>query len=232
MIRVLVIVLLVLLLWPVWFREEYPVTYTGQWSWLDKMQAERAVRVVGQRFSDLYDLPPGQAFEYALGQVTFRSVPYDGWYATAHGQEILFRKGRVSVSLVIHELGHTFNYRYHNTLIQPTRLLIWEGVYARDGQFVTGNRYGSYDRHGGQRAPHNGYWSDNYRAGYQLHPRGLSPYGNSASEDFADIFLNWTRRSFVPNDAGRALHRWMDRNMKKWLPQVVLDPAITYYLEE
>jgi hypothetical protein len=115
--------------------------------------------------------------------------------------------------LIVHELGHLFDIRCGS---RPTKLLATEGVKDEKGALVTGTYRGGYDRYGGKRPPMNGYRSADWTTGDQIHP-GWRPNGMNEFEDFADMFLNWVRKSFVPNKAGIALNSWMKYHMIEWL---------------
>jgi hypothetical protein len=93
----------------------------------------------------------------------------------------------------------------------PEQLLKNQGIYTADQEFVTGACNGIYNRNGNPifQSPvdypykdvsyyHWGHMDDQYGSrnvkiltGYQWHPRDMEPNGNTAVEDFGDIFQNW-----------------------------------------
>lgn len=185
-----------------------------------------AVKLVGESLSPFsnHNLTPGATFIASFGNMVFKSDSNLGsWYGKTSHELIRLKPGIITERLTLHELSHAFEKhlysiagRYSGTN-NPVQMLIDDGVYADDGSFVTGYRNGAYDRHGGNLAPDNGYYSDNYLDEWQWHPRGMID-GNSASEDWADIFLNWVTGSFVPNKSGDSLMNWVDVNMVQWVP--------------
>jgi hypothetical protein len=133
--------------------------------------------------------------------------------------------GKTYPRLIIHELGHSFAARVRdiNKEFDPVDMLLKYGIYDNQGTFITGQTNHKYNRDNGLDAPQNGYWSDNYKDEWQWHPRRMAG-GNTPSEDFADMFLNWVCRSFVPNDAGATRDNWMDIHIPFWL-DVITDPS-------
>lgn len=61
-----------------------------------------------------------------------------------------------------------------------------------------------------------GYRSDDYPD--VQHP--LTDNGNTSGEDFADMYLNYTRDTFSSDDYGRARYLWMVGNMASWMETI------------
>ena len=139
-------------------------------------------------------------------------------YAHAEKNSIALVPGWGYVELFWHEFGHVLGARLWPG--GPVGYLRNHGIYTVGGQFLTGRQppY-AYNRNNKVRAPDNGYVSDDWKAGYQLHPRNMSgdESGNCAVEDAADLWGNWGRETFVDNAAGNTLFSWYDSNIKVWL---------------
>lgn len=58
---------------------------------------------------------------------------------------------------------------------------------------------------------------DNIRSGMPGGPYQQSPFNTTNNELFADMFLNWTYRSFERNDVGNLQRSWMNQHMPVWL---------------
>jgi len=129
-----------------------------------------------------------------------------------------------------HELGHAFNYAlYPNTTDnrsygQGIIDLALEGVWVK-GERIAGNVKGMYavdvDPVTGEV-----YYlrtSAGYRSG--LYSVDGGPYQQNAtsavSEDFADMFMNWTYDTFAANDYGDERYYWMDSHMSTWISLAV-----------
>jgi hypothetical protein len=115
--------------------------------------------------------------------------------------------------LVIHELGHVFSLRRNN---QPYTDIDGASVTDSRDSHVFGTPAGStiYERTVA------GYLSD--RSPYMYHgPAKFDDFYVNAHDDFADMFLNWTRNSFDYSfdafGAGIERYNWMSQNMYGWL---------------
>jgi hypothetical protein len=112
---------------------------------------------------------------------------------------------------MIHEFGHRLN----NSANQGLTTLLNDpanAVYDEGGNFVTGNQGNGYNRGGNRNAPFNGYRSDMPACPYQCHPRWMDG-GNSANEEWADMFMNFIGDTFAGNSAGTALVNWTTTNL-------------------
>jgi hypothetical protein len=58
---------------------------------------------------------------------------------------------------------------------------------------------------------------DNIRSGMPGRPYQQSPFDTSNNELFADMFLNWTYRSFERNRYGNPQRSWMNQHMPVWV---------------
>jgi hypothetical protein len=122
----------------------------------------------------------------------------------------------------------------------PEYLLQHEGIYDyfdKNHSFVTGydSSLGRYNRSAGinpiedsENYPYLGatyyeyQWIDGIKykvyKGYQWHSEIMNDIGNSASEDWADIFMNWTYGSFnFSNTKGLTLFFWTHAHMQEWV---------------
>jgi hypothetical protein len=224
------------------FLKEAGVALEGNWTDAELLAAAKAVYQVGQKFKDKLaamgypTVGVGEAFRMVFGDMTFYygdkpagALPLSGFWGRSGAHNITFQPGKVTPRLVEHELGHEFAFLlydekkgYAKLPHHPLSMLINQGVWS-NGEFVTGNRNGSYDRNGGlSAADGNGYRSDNYLDEWQYHPRSMGDDGNSADEDWADIFLNWSNDSFADNPHGKSLFDWTDSNMEMWLREALV----------
>jgi hypothetical protein len=219
------------------FLQEAGIQLAGEWTNEELIAVARVVRQIGAKFKTILstmgypNLSIADAFHMVFGDMTFYygdkppgSLPLSGYWGRSGAHSITFQPGKVTSRLVGHELGHELAFLlydsqkgYANLPDHPVSMLIDEGIWD-NGEFITGNRNGSYDRNGGLSAQDgNGYRSDDYHDEWQYHPRTMGVDGNSADEDWADIFLNWTYDSFADNPHGAALDQLTDANMEKWL---------------
>jgi hypothetical protein len=225
------------------FLETAGVKLVGDWTDEEILAVAAAVEKIGEKFKTILETmkfhPPdaASAFLMIFGCLTLYygdkqpgATKLKGYWGISGDHQITFQPGKVTDELVEHELGHELafllydnNKGFENIPNHPIEKLIHEGVWTEDGDFVTGDRNGSYDRNGGLTSKEgNGYRSDDYHEGFQLHPRTMGPDGNSADEDWADIFMNWTSDgSFAPNSHGEALFKWVNTNMPTWLRMAI-----------
>lgn len=199
----------------------YNVIYNGAWSNADRTAVMITVDAISKRLAECLDLPVVAAFNTVFFiPVYFRSANglVRGHWAYASGRIVQMTIGRVTERLVSHELGHVYQYmaaRRFEYPRSPVARLIADGVYTADGAMVTGVANGMYRRHNRLTAPANGYLSDDWRFGCQLHPVSMSG-GNSAGEDWADMWMNWVYDIFFDNPAGQALHRFVESAVRQW----------------
>jgi len=219
------------------FLEEAGIAMVGNWTDEEISATAKTVRQIGGKFKEKLNsmgyIAPNEAMAFlaVFGPMTFYYGDKDpgasklnGYWGISGDHKITFLPGKVTSRLVGHELGHELSHLLYDNLAgyvnipdHPVSMLIHTGVWV-DGKFVTGNRYGSYDRNGGLSAKDgNGYRSDDYHDGWQYHPRSMGADGNTADEDWADIFLNWSFNSFADNTHGKALFTWTDSHMDTWL---------------
>ena len=194
-------------------------SFIGNWKSVDHNEALIGIIDFSYALSQHTGTSPYSAFKCVMGDPPFQAKivkdEFSG-YATGHG--LYFRPGKVTKRLVVHELAHWFAFRINaiNEEKGPEYLLENYGVWSGD-QLITGTTQGIfYLRNNHMNAPENGYYSDDYRDEYQIHPR-KHIMGVNESEDFADMVLNWVYKSFVPNRAGKALYAWVDSHMQIWL---------------
>lgn len=215
----------------------YDVYVEGDWSAKDQEEMIKAVEYTSVALGGKIHKDSYTVFNEIFSGLIIREAPSDVLYfCRAYSNNVLLCKPeKITHRLLIHELGHLFDSKLkgiqggiYSGIDHPIEFLLHNGILNRSGEFVTGTRYGSYDRNGGKYAPENGYWSDNYRDGWQWHPRGMNGNGNTVKEDWADIFLNWTTNSFVKNENGIALFNWVDNNIGRWI-RLLTKENLTYY---
>jgi len=122
--------------------------------------------------------------------------------------------------------------------ISPEQQLQNKGIYTTGGIFITGdNANGGYNRNGNRELISAYLDGDYYRivptdcidengkvgkkdiyhyTPYQWHPKSMDG-GNTAAEDFADIFQNWVFSSFAHNESGNGINDWMNKWMPVWM---------------
>lgn len=113
----------------------------------------------------------------------------------------------ISSRLVAHEFGHAFNNNIGGlgvSTLGSTTIKTANGAYVEGNELdVNGNTV--WNR------TNDGYKSDWFPD--QQHPLKYDAAGNTAGEDFGDMFLNWTYNSFDTNPAGVARYDWMSAHM-------------------
>ena len=198
---------------------------------------------VGNALAGIIGQAPETTFVKVFGSLKFYygdgPSPYlelGGMFGrTAIPYGIAFKKGVVTPRLIGHELGHAFDRRMWikngNSYAEdaPTNQLN-RGLYIKVDPtnidtwiFITGiDTYGSgqYKRNNGIRGTESGYGSDTYPCQYHYYkPNGglMDQESESAGEEFADIFLNWSLGGFVNNTRGNLLKNWMNTNMPNWI---------------
>ncbi|HBI37103.1 MAG TPA: hypothetical protein DDY71_05610 [Spirochaetia bacterium] len=192
----------------------YDFTLDGDWNDNDKSIIQEAIYDIAIAFAQITTLTPVTIYNSVFGNLTFKlsgSLKYYGFVEDKNF--ISFKPNKITKYIVVHEMGHLFYLR----IPQPIEILSKTGIYSPSNKFLTGlHPYGYYYRNNGKSAPKNGYVSDWYIDGYQLHPVTL-PDGNNVDEDWADLFRNWVYNSFVENEAGITLYNWVNDHMTLWL---------------
>jgi RHS repeat-associated protein len=216
------------------FSEMYGITFKGEWVLDELIAVMSGVERVGQALAGYIAGIASNAFRTVFGNMNIwygdgptNDLKLGGYFGKSVYPDIALKPGMITARLVVHELGHAFeraiwtkNGNAYAGTNNPIELLTHGGVSAGD-IFITGQRPEidtAYNRNYGVNATDNGYWSDDYRDGWQWHPREMTD-GNNAYEDWADIFLNWTYNSFVLNMAGIALNSWVNVNMADWISE-------------
>jgi len=192
----------------------YDFTLDGEWSDDDRLVISTAIHDIALALSQATNLPPHIIYNRVFGKLTFKLSGSLKYYGYVEDENFLsFKPNKITKYLVVHELGHLFSLRNP----KPIDTLSKEAIYTPSKKFLTGlHPYGYYYRNNGKSAPKNGYVSDWYTDGYQLHPITL-PDGNNVDEDWADLFRNWVYNSFVQNEAGITLYNWVNDHMILWL---------------
>jgi hypothetical protein len=167
------------------------IAYTGNWTEADKHAARHAISMVS------FALDGGterDEFNDLFGDLTFearKSLPgrYHGYVVPGDAHRILFRIGKVTPRLVIHELGHLCNDNVPEDE-SPAYELGKYGIKTPSGKWVTGFQ---------------GYLHRGYP--WQQHPPNWKNY--NTSERWADMLLAWVYGEFADNEAGDALNAWV-----------------------
>jgi hypothetical protein len=188
----------------------YPIIFKDKWLIEDQLELMEGIIIFSRKLASITGGTPEDAFYCLLGEITVESVSrckggWDAYVAPGVTDKIQFRRGRVTRRLVIHELGHLVNDTDTNT--KPIDLLARFGVRTSDGILVTGPGRGGYQRWCGYYSTErNGYVFVVFP--YLQHPRWWYK-GNTAIEDWADMFLIWILGEFADNDAGIALDKFV-----------------------
>lgn len=183
------------------------------WSKKDMQGLNSGIEAVELAFSRINPLITFDSIFYDFTFNLSPSIAYYG-YTDKYENKITFRPRKVFREVFIHEVGHGFAKVTHPG---PMEVLDKESIYTPSGKFITGIHpiyRRIYWRHGKKKSPFNGYKSDG--GIYQLHPLTMKD-SNNASEDWADMFLNWVLSSFADNEVGNTLYTWVDNHMKLWL---------------
>jgi RHS repeat-associated protein len=186
----------------------------ANWNFGYSTELMLTVMEIDYRLDNTYGLT--NAFRDSMGKTTIISEDYPpgNYYGETDGSVITFY-GHLSPEDMIHELGHRIN----NAANQGLTNLLDDPSYAvfdMHNKFVTGNRGNGYDRGGGNPAPQNGYRSD-LPCPYQCHPRSMDASGNTANEEWADMFMNFIGNTYADNPAGNALYNWTTTNLASFI---------------
>jgi RHS repeat-associated protein len=192
------------------------------------------LRAIGAAFSEAMSDHPDSvtAFRTVFDGLTLSldpSIsPMDG---RSNADSIRLRPGRITGRLLGHELGHVFAFRIKRgdggmySSGHPEMMLI-AGLYHKSGAFMTGeNRAygdGSYRRNDLVLGYESGYECDTVPCQYHLmseiYPSEyMDADSNSAGEEWADMFLNWSLGGFNDSTRGQYYEMWMTSNMSEWI---------------
>lgn len=169
------------------------ITFTGYWLANDRKVAKQATELVAARLGERLSMEPTDAWQRVFPQpVEFAATGglINGHHAWAQDNKITVMRNRVTVQLVIHELGHLIP--FEPLPAEPPFLRTWR-----------------------LRAPDNGYISDRWKDGYQQHPLGMKGW-SKPGEQWADMWLNWVRRSFADNENGQKLFAYVETAVGMW----------------
>jgi hypothetical protein len=169
-----------------------------------------------------------QAFHYTFGNMTFCSgdcngIVLGGYYGISSGSTIALNLSHLSGQGVAHELGHSFETRVYDSLGSnvtgaPVNMLAAIGNAIKD---LRGRHVSGYDPNAGTFVrTMEGYGDCGLICSY--HPLDMMPEGDSAGEDYADMFMNWAYGSFAndTNGAGSARYNWINDNIAHWIGHI------------
>jgi hypothetical protein len=148
-------------------------------------------------FVQTFDISPAKPFIIThfnrgkVGGIAYSShrIGFSGFYRLDNAQQ-------KSINLVLHEIGHAFEFLIFERLgytYTPGHLLAMTHNFP---DRTKGGYYGSQ-------------WI--WQQSYSTHPR----------EEFADMFIGWTRERWGDNDMGKTRKTFMDQRMAQWL--ILLD---------
>jgi hypothetical protein len=218
--------------------EDFGVNLTGTFTSNELFEVLHALQAVGSALINFIGGTAETAFQAAFGGFGPLEIAGYNSLGSLSGQwadgKVKLDSGEITARLVVHELAHAFASRVYDTLTyrlggdverSPVNILSNTRIYAA-GKLITGLSLdgGRFDRYGKNdtedyAAPDNGFLGDyqNDPDQWQVHPLGMEPDGNTAGEQYADMFLNWTYSTFAGNSAGFALNSWMTSNMSEWV---------------
>ena len=166
------------------------------WTYNTALAVYLAVEQADTTFRHRFHTPSkeGELFTGIFGPQTFKLITtegFGGWWNNG----VVELWGDFPYELVEHELGHIFD----TMLGDIPGDELDQGIFAQNGEFVTGKRRGFYDR--GElgfkitvRQKHSTSTPYYYT---QLHPRIWEPSGNTNDEEFADMFMNFLNGTFT-----------------------------------
>jgi len=219
---------------PVWMPSlsQMGITLDDDWTPQDagRIQKEAAaIAVTLQSLCDeyCYGMTSYQVFQVVFGNQTINlnqdglgagcevlncSQGTGGWLGTSANAQ----------GLIIHEFGHIFDYTITGQWGYARNVLGSTTIYDELGRYVEGVPVGG----GAWTRTNDGYRCATYPC--QQHPLN-EPGGETAGEDFADMFMNlvldysgiYTDGGFASDLFGQARYDWMHSYMTIWVPWIV-----------
>jgi RHS repeat-associated protein len=195
---------------------QYGVTLGGDWDENDKLQVLIEVIRMGAAIACLRgncsSFSAASGFRNIMGDWNIKMDKNAGNYCeagtgtiTCHGGT----NGNLSnygfAGTITHEYGHVLDNQLGGA---GTDLMESSGIYDVNRNWVTGlhtDTQRDYER------TTTGYGCD--RVPCMMHPLDWLPDGPTASEEFADMWMNYVQDSFAANDAGVARYDFMDDNL-------------------
>jgi RHS repeat-associated protein/uncharacterized repeat protein (TIGR01451 family) len=203
------------------FQKLFDIELKGDWSNTDVMQIQKEIWILSRSLKTLLgdaanNISPVQIFKQIFGHVKIELLDDAGQYCQVTTTGFLCHGGMKNTlanaknfGLVVHEMAHRLN----NLLGRnPSNLLKITTINDENGNYVTGLRKGVYER------TFSGYCSNAQPCVQHSEGFGCDPsYCDPASEDFADMIMNYAIDGFANNAAGRAREKWIKENMLGWL---------------
>jgi hypothetical protein len=95
-------------------RMSYSIKVDGDWLDKDKLELYDGIDSVAYKLASMSGLSLEDAFRCVFGEITLEAVDrcpggWDAYVAPGVPDRIQFKRGKVTVRLVIHELGHIVN---------------------------------------------------------------------------------------------------------------------------
>jgi RHS repeat-associated protein len=195
--------------------QAYNVTFAGSWAVKDKRAAILGVAVVASALGSVVHQGAAQTFSAVFRALTFTrsAVNMGSTWGQYGAKNITFYAGaRLWTTLVAHELGHAFNAAIADRGgTTPYGTLSTEGIWVGDEEIAGDDASYTQDGTGIDGIPANHYRRTFEGLGFH------HSVAQSANEDFADTFANWTTGSFSSDSAGRARMRFMTVHMTEWV---------------
>ena len=202
----------------------------GEWNDEDLLQILEAVSLIGFKFSIAMGNQGSQhinTFKSVFEGIIFSLDPglaAKGLYGQSKGNRVSLLPKKVTNRLIAHELGHTFSYRMWNAsggtyADNHPEVFLGYGLYDESGAFMTGDNGTSYSRNNGTQGLSSGYSCSTVPCQYHFYKSdgSLMAGALTASEEWADMFLNWSKGGFTNSSHGVFYANWMTTNMSEWI---------------
>lgn len=217
----------------------YGVRLTGTWL-CEEIYVLEAVKQVSQAYSIVLGKPPISAFKGIHGDLEIRKFVdptiNPGAYGFTKRNSLIWFDGfypdpELSIRLVVHELGHAFDYRLCETTLSANpckwnengSFMLAKNIWAVPSDFETNPMwYGRCDHKTSIET-----WG--FAGGYALWQFGELYYGDfkncknfdQAGEIWADMYLGWVFRAWGDAPKGSGRKAYMDQVMRVYLERFI-----------